>query len=149
MHAKHWAQALARGVSFLLAAVTNYHQLSGFNQHILTSLRFWKSQIINELHWLKSKPPKGCDPLGTLGQNPFPWFFFFPVPRICHILWVLPRSPQQSHYPDLCFSVSVFMSPPLPLTFLPPSFTLEGHLWSHVPPPQIIQDYLPLPRSFP
>jgi len=38
-----------------VAAVTNYHKLSGLNQHKFIILQFWKPEVQNRSNWVKIK----------------------------------------------------------------------------------------------
>lgn len=37
------------------AAITNYHKLSGLEEHIFTFIQLWRSGVHHQLHWAKVK----------------------------------------------------------------------------------------------
>lgn len=125
MYANHGVHALSHGVLVTpFAAGTNYHKHSGINQHILI-LQFWKSSVINELHWAKIKVSSGLCPPGCSRGEFTSLIFVFKLLGFATFFGSYPTTSSNLTTLTSASSASVIMSPPLPLTHLPPSFTYK------------------------
>lgn len=70
---------------FPIATVTN-HKHSGLKQSRFIILQFWRSDIPNQLHRVKSKCQQGSFLLEVLEENLFP--YLFPFPEAVCIPWL-------------------------------------------------------------
>lgn len=82
--------------SFVLAAVTNYHELRGLKQFkVTTILQFWRSGVQKVLYWAKSKCQRPALFLKFLGRiHPLAFSGFQKPPAFLDLWPLLPLQTQ-------------------------------------------------------
>lgn len=80
-----------------MAAVTDYHTLTGLKQHKFTMVQFWRLEV------LKSRCQQGCVPFGGPRGESFPCLFH--LLEATHTSWLI----DQRHF-DLCLCHHLLVS---------------------------------------
>lgn len=123
--------------TFLVAAVTNYHKLSGLNQHKFIILQFWKPGVPNKSNCIKIKMLAKLILSGDLRTICFIVFSSFQMLLALFCLWS-PFIFKASNSGDLHLHYSEMNS------LLSPS---HKNLLDYIGPSQIMQNYFSITKS--